>query len=231
MNKLDELFERKLADHSIVPSPGTWENVESRLSKKNKTVIRMRWAAVLMFGSLLFSLLWTGNREISLPVANKTQLTQPKTEADPGLTALDAKVKKDSHPVDKEMMKKVRQLNMRVQPTSSTILASSVREEITEDPIHAAEVQNFNSLEMIKPSETPRPIVLSFTLDPVVYSQAENTEEKGTMTEEKKDKSFRRMMKVASKMKNSESPMGEIRNMKEELFALDFKNKATNKKH
>ena len=229
MSKLDELFERKLADHTIAPSSGAWKNVESRLSKNNKTVIWMRWAAAFLFGSLLFSLLWIGNRETSLPVANETPLAQPKIKID--LVPLVTEVKKESNPVDKQKNKEIHQLNQRVQPTSAAIHASSVKEEITEEPIHVAEVQNFNSLEIIKHAETPKSMVLTFTLDPVEFSQAENTGEKVAATEEKKDKSFRRMMKAANKMKNSESPLGEIRNMKEELFALDFKSKTTNKKH
>ncbi|MEJ0057568.1 MAG: hypothetical protein WDN75_19145 [Bacteroidota bacterium] len=84
MNKLDELFKEKLASHSITPSTGAWDKVEAGLSKKNKGIGWLRWAAVFLLGMLMAGLFLINNNEAPLTISEKEEAPvlkdQNKTE-------------------------------------------------------------------------------------------------------------------------------------------------------
>ena len=74
MNQLDELFSEKLSNHVLTPPTGAWSKIETKLSKKNKGVVWLRWAAVLILGLMAATILWTQNET---PVS---QVAEKKTE-------------------------------------------------------------------------------------------------------------------------------------------------------
>ena len=80
MNKLDELFKEKLSDYSVAPSAGAWQKIEPHLSKKNETMVWVRWAAVLLLGGLLLSALWIQRKDSASPLAKQKQPVPQKAE-------------------------------------------------------------------------------------------------------------------------------------------------------
>jgi hypothetical protein len=72
-------------------------------------------------------------------------------------------------------------------------------------------------------SSTQKPIKLEFTLDDFA------SEEKVVATTEVKNTGLKRVLELAKEVKNGEGPVSNLREMKNELFALNFiKNKTKN---
>lgn len=72
-------------------------------------------------------------------------------------------------------------------------------------------------------------IVLTYVLAPLEENQPD--EALVTAKADGKENSLKRVLDIARNVKNSESPIGELRDMKEELFAFDLKKKSATKKH
>jgi hypothetical protein len=52
MNRIDELFKTKLANHQVAPSADAWQRVEAGLVKKNSAWVWRLAAAFVLFGLL-----------------------------------------------------------------------------------------------------------------------------------------------------------------------------------
>lgn len=227
MNKLDEFFKEKLTNHSIAPSAGAWQKVESGLSKKNNGVIWLRWAAVVLLGALLLGTLWMQREDLPAPMA-KDKLPPAEVEKEnqqPLQPAIAEKLPETKNVVREKKAKSTR--------TSQPI----VQEEIQQADLKKEEAQVKEKLSVQLPEtdlaakQTSQGIVLTYTLDAITPSgEKSETEPAIVAATEKKGKSLKRMMDFAKNIKHSESPLGELRIKKGELFALDLKKKPTSKK-
>lgn len=226
MSNLDKLFEKKLADHSITPSGSAWESLEAKLSKKNKPLIWMRWAAILLLGVLGLGTLWLKNQDTS-PVLVKESIPSPAVEKD--LKPEQVTVAQHKPVSRSKKNAKIQLTPKTVQPVITPASEENEIEKEMNEPIVVAEVIHTPVTE-IKIEETVRPMVIVYTLAPVSVPDTEHVAEE-LIVADKKDNSLKKMMKMASEVKNSESPLGGFRDMKEELFAFDLKKKTTTKKH
>lgn len=227
MNNLDQLFEKKLADHTLPPSVSVWEGIEARLSKKNKPLIWIRWAAVFLLGGLILSVIWMRNHEPQ-PALAIENVQAPVVAQE---------LKEEPNPVEQNKVTgKTEKKNRRTykhQQVLQTMAANPISDETKNDivePIAIAANQNAQPVEIAKPAETTRSIVLVYILDPVSVPDTEHATEE-MIVADKKDNSLKKVMKLVGEVKNSESPLGGIREMKEDLFAFDLRKKTTNKKH
>ena len=223
MNKLEELFKEKLSDYAIATPNRTWEKVEAGLSKKNKTIIWLRWAAVFLLGGLLLGSLWLQRQDNSRTLAKENQ---------PAVRKEEGPIQKSVPPMfieQKSIAKNVRKRKEnKINPAPPLLqsVATSEKAPRTEAPSPAP----------TPPGEIPAPeitklsspishgIVLTYTLGPVELLIAD-------AADGKRDKSLKRMVDFAMNVKNSDSPIGGIRVMKEDLFALELKKKTTSKNH
>ena len=233
MSTLDELFKEKLADHTTPPSADVWQKVEGNLSKKNNTIVWLRWAAVFLLGGLLLGTLWLQQEKIAAPLSQTVKPVQKQIVPE-------IKIRNQSSIANAEEAKKSlfskRKINRSANPkTIPQGLPLNIEvTEVVEDKSIAQNVSLHETL--VHHEKKSQSIVLTYTLDPV-ETPAEIlapvvTADLPTVTaaEHKKEKSLRRMMKLASDVKNSDSPLSGLRGMKDELFALDLKKKPTGKK-
>jgi hypothetical protein len=216
MSKLDELFQEKLNNHSVTPPAGAWQKIEAGLTKRNKPVLWLRWAAVFLLGGLLLSVLWLRREEAPVTITEKKSLIQPKQE-----TPSKVYVAKQEPEVRNSPMKK-KNSHPQTQP------AVTNEDKITTEVAGIdQEESNFTEALPTLTTAEPAPIVLVYTLDPVETAVAPVV----AASSEKKDSSLKRVLEFASTVKNGDSPLDNLRNAKEELFALDFKKKNNSKKH
>jgi hypothetical protein len=220
MSEIEELFEKKLSGHSLEPGAAAWERIEAGLSKKNEKIIWIQWAAAFFLCGLLFTTMWLRSTQENLPIAKTV----------PGITPQKNEVVKENRPALAAETKKSRKSNSVKKnipaqlPAIKQIEEEVVPEEKTNDLIEVAVVNKPVVIEKNIAPEAAKPIVLVYTLETIEHS--EHTAD--PMVADKKE-GIKKVMQFARDVKNGDSPLG-IRDMKDELFALDFK-KSTKKQH
>ena len=230
MNKLDELFKEKLSDYTVAPSAGAWLKVEASLSKKNKAVVWLRWAAMFLLGGLLLGTLWFQRQDDSLPLAKEKPPVQQKDEVESQKSTAPAMAEQKTETKNVVGKKKVNTLPQ-LPPQQESLAKEEVAQIIEEQPPMPGQSVETQVIEVTKATlPASKGIVLTYTLGPVELLTEAAAAQEIEVAAGKKDKSLKRMVEFARIVKNSD-PMGEIRVMKEDLFALDLKKKTTSKNH
>ncbi len=220
MNQLEELFNERLANHSIPPPAGTWDRVAANLSKKNKTIAWVRWAAVLLIGTLTVIIVAT-RETAQVKVLSDTRKTpameQPAKQKEP-VAVIASHEKKAERKVAKKS-------NVQVQKESVAAVADQAPEQISE--IAQTEVADVTSEQSVaEPTQeskvASRSMVITYTLDPVVAV----TPETPVAATDQKTSSLGKMVKFARDVKNGDSPIG-LKVVKEDLFAHSKKKSPT----
>jgi hypothetical protein len=221
-NKVDKLFKDKLEEHSLQPSAQAWEKVEAHLGKKNKMVIWLRVAAVLMlFGVLTFvGLNWNDEeprKELVKESGVRSQesgVKEQKVEEKPSVI--------EQHTTPKRVIRKKKKV----------IDEAPVVEKGIEQQIAVIEPQkiehptpNIEPITINQQPTTKKGITLTYSL-PTIKKQ----EEPVLAQEEPKKTGLERVLEIAREVKNGDSPLAELREAKDDIFALDFR-KDKNKKH
>lgn len=220
MNKLDSVFKEKLADHTVAPTAAAWGRIETGLLKKNNPVRWMRWAAILVPGTIL-GFLWLSKPEPSVQQVTKAPTSEaPTTVASTNSPNIQQAIEV-SQPIAK-MKKRIRQkesTRLAQQPVAEPqALTASFPESITsgdgmiiEPTLAEAPVDVVNQ---------SKPLVLVFTLEPIASLPSPQFEEKKT--------SLMRVVDFAKIVKHSD-PLGDLRIMKDEFLAIDLRKKSTKK--
>ncbi len=220
-NKIDKLFSRKLADHSMSPSAGAWSRIESGLSKKNKFVIVWRAAAVFVLLGLLTGSWFYWQSEQNEQAGLATNKVVPNEKTPELMEAPEVTLQKE------ESVQQVASNSYQEQKQTT----QQGKKKITQQPpapiinepeptlaIVEAELIKTETAEVTQAvAKTEKPIVIEFTLDPVPSTKtaiAEATEEKPAL---------KKIWDKALDIKNGDAELGGLRMAKNELFALDFK--------
>lgn len=229
MSKLDELFQEKLTNHSVTPSSEAWGKIENRLSKKNKSFVWFRWAAVFLLGGLLLAIPIFRQPESPVTIAETTLSSQPKKEKETGTqTSPPTAMAQEQQAIrkgtgKKQVFDRVNQVEARkpkiLSEAADAKQTASIKETVT-IPLKT----------LTEPAAVPVPIVLVYTLESVEKTIPAN-QESTEVASDKRDSSLKKVLNFANNVKNSDSPLENIRTAKEELFALDFKKKTNSKKH
>ena len=231
-NRMDQLFKKKLSDHTLTPSPEAWSKIEAELSKKNKFVIFWRAAAAfilcgLLVGSWVYFQSKDENQtkglaiEDKIEVADKTAIVKPdkKTTSNENL----AETESTSHSTTvKKREVEVQKKNLIVNTPQLAIIESKPTADI--DP----KEKETEILEVIEPKTTvaavkvEKPIVIEFTLDAIPSNQTTVAK-----VDEVEKTQLKKIWDKALDIKNGETELGGLRMAKNELFALDFRKDKT----
>lgn len=216
MNRIDELFKNKLANHPVAPSADAWQKVEAGLTKKNNAWVWRLAAALVLFG--LVSGAW--------------YMWSKNTEAQPELVQQPVPAPQKEIPVavqpEEEKQNLVAETKTELQPKQkkkSTITQSETEKEETEKVIPEPKVviQPEVLITENKTESTParKPIVIEFTLDAMPVNMTEPAIAVASADDDKSG--LQKILEKARDIKNGESELGSLRDAKNELFALDFK--------
>lgn len=218
-NRMDQLFKNKLGDHRLPPSQEAWAKIESGLTKKNKTVILWRSAAVFVLCGFLASawFYWQSTQD------HTQELT---TKQDDGIKNAPEVQKPLVDPVEKKEYKnQVAIIKKSERLKREKITSKKDMEEITEaTPILKEAEKELAILETVitEPVSKPdKPVVIEFTLDPVP-----STTLIAKAIEAEKSNGFKKILDKAIDLKNGEG-LGGLRDAKNELLAFDFKKDKT----
>jgi hypothetical protein len=217
-NKVDSIFKTKLEEHSLPPSGKAWEKLEANLSKKNKAIIWFKLAAaVALIGIFILALLqWMdkGDTQPTLVIENskpKTpEVTQPetvKTQKAPSNRVETNKSVASTTPSKKKKQKEEEKLSAKAE---EPVLISEKKEEI---------ITGNETLQKVEKVASEKSITLVFTL-PTIKSKT-NIEEGVAVAEEKKT-ALQKVVETANDIRTGDV-LGDLREVKNELFALEFK--------
>jgi hypothetical protein len=215
-SKVDNFFKTKLEEHSLPPSVRSWEKIEANLSKKNKTILWFRLAAaVALMGIFMFAILqWMDKGDVppTLVLDNK-KIESPKVEQK------ESSKRKETVPNQKPQhksiatttLKKVKQKEKEnFQVEKEELLITKKEEPITETQITEA-TENVAS---------QKPITLTFTL-PTIKPKNISQEEQMAVAEEKRT-ALQKVVETANDIRTGDA-LGDFREAKNELFALEFR--------
>lgn len=214
MKDIDRIFSETLAHHTTPPSAGMWERVEAGLTEHRGSTAWMRWAAVFV-PVLLAAGIWLATKpEPTQPVAQQavTPVLQPVEMAPVVAPATQAVAKAPSRkrPAPSVVMTPA----PIAEPVPTHVEETVAFEEITLEPVALEE----EVAEVVITPQATKPLVLVYTLDAVATPQTEDAERN----------TLNRVVDFARTVKHSD-PIGDIRGLKDELFALDLRKKQPKK--
>jgi hypothetical protein len=223
-NRTDQLFKDKLGDHRLPPSAEAWSKVEAGLSKKNNIVILWRAAAVfVLFGLLTGALLYWQSGQQGQP---QQLVTKPSGTGNSGLDEpLIAQQEKEENKTQVAGVEKTKDIkNVKSKITKET--QQRIVEPIPTENLLIEETElvvDTKNLPFEPQEKLEKPIVIEFTLDPIpartLVAQVEGDHEKNN--------GFEKILDKARDIKNGDSELGSLRDVKNELFAFDFRKDKT----
>jgi hypothetical protein len=233
----EKLFREKLENHSK-PAPAlAWNRIEQNLDKKNKSFFWLKIAASFLLVATASLLLWQPKEKETVvlqsaqqikpkeetPVkvekpaeVNASEITKPKTQEPPAeqvKRSLALPRKKQTIPVAQEQIK------------SPAIAAVEVETE----PVVVEEVTEALTI----PTETTvaettsagnSGVTLIYTAEEVNDKYLDKKSLAEATSEGKKSSTLRKLLDKAYDLKNNQDPFGDLRQKKNEILALNFKN-------
>lgn len=217
MNKLDGLFKRKLEDLALEPRSEAWIKLEVNLSKKNKGLVWFRSAAaLLLMGLLITCIIWLQNHEETQQVAEQLKGVNPSSKSSENKLKEDS-ISQSTLSEPNKITEAKRKSNSTKPKTINVTTVPSTIKEVVPEPLMMETLPIETTAEA---SIKEKPIVIEYTLESIL-PQKKETPIVAEIDERKNG--FQKALEFAREAKNSDSPLGEIRQAKDDLFALNFK--------
>jgi hypothetical protein len=221
-NKVDRLFKEKLEGDSMQPSAQAWEKVEAHLGKKNKMVFWTRVAAaVTLLGLLTFAgVNWNGGDKkeiVKQESGGRSRESGGRSQAEGVKEQHQVDGKKEEHKqiTKQEQQRKVVTPVIEQPREQEQQLAIVPEAEVIKEP--QVETQPDAAIHNSQ-STTEKGITLTYSL-PAVKKQDAPAE---PQVAEQKKSGFERVIEIAKEVKNGDA-LGELRQAKDDIFALDFR--------
>lgn len=243
-NRVDRLFENKLREYTVEPSNRAWAQIAETLPKKNNWIVWFRAAAGIAIAGLAV-LLWyytnSSNVEDSR-MAQDLKPTEAKKEIMPNLETnkeqQEAKVSREKEPIllahqEEKQTKKIKESDQKAAKVNNSLV--NLEEEQSEKPVEVAlDVPIGNNLETILISENSaiengtttknKSIVIVYELKSM---KAQENPYELDLTPQKKT-GLKKVLEIANEVRTGESPLGGLRQAKEEIFAFNFRKEDKN---
>lgn len=230
----DHLFHNKLENFQLRPSADAWNRIEAGLDKKSNKALWLKIAAGLLLLSIASVLIWKIQPETNVLVDKTPQVTEPASEKaqpiQPEETAVAAvdqdknikqekTEKKDNRivPAYKNRSTSLDQQLAVVEPTPEETSTEVIQPE-TETLI--AEVETIT----IEATETQNSTAVYIVMTATEVNQKyllPQPEDEAT-SEGKKSSRMQKLMGVAMNIADGDGPLADLRQKKDELFALNF---------
>ncbi len=221
-NRIDQLFKNRLSEHVLPPSDEAWTKVQNSLSKKNNVVIYWRAAAVFVLFGLLVSAWYLFTRPVEISTQQITKIENTEIQDKPAQTKED---ERESAGAKKETSDtKTRK------PSAKSIKTNIIdqKEELTEQTEPSAQIDAAEIGQAMTVAEVAveKPIVLEFTLPTIEDNTPADVALAGAETE--KSTGIKKFLETARDVKNGDAEFANsLRDIKNELFALEFKKDKT----
>jgi len=236
----DQLFNEKLANHSRPAPAQAWDRIESTLDKKNNSILWLKIAAsflVLCVASVVF---WTTSGDVSHgTISDNTSHTVVSPEdhlhAMIQEKPLPVKTKDTLTTTPSTQVKVIQKTPSTFSPKKEKSVTPAETQPVSVEETLTSEVP-LSNIEIDQPkvvsenrvtsttSENIKPITLVFSAaETTAYLEKKNITNTEATSSEKKSSTFKRLLKKATDLKTNQDPFGDLRQMKNEILALDFK--------
>ena len=245
----DKLFREKLEGYQKPAPASAWEKIAAAQSKKNDKWLWLKIAASIAFVAAAGYMVLPENKTSNLSQETSTEpseekTTEPATQAVEKSNEVVAETTKPSEPSNNAstQVEKKKKAIETIAPSTEEVQRVARAEEKTEETELLTEPAQVNEdialIEtVVQPplEETPiktevEPINVTSKSITLVYT-AEDVEEyldKKSLAEatsdNKKSSTFKKLLKKAEDLTNNQDPFGELRQKKNEILALNFKN-------
>jgi hypothetical protein len=246
----DKLFRDKLESFSRPAPASAWDKIEAGLDKKNNTRgIVWKVAASLLLLAVAGYILWSVLHNTTAPSQQlvntdkqqpKQSIPQKNTERTPAAEsaqktdtaiytepATQSVRKTETKAIDKN--KKEPQQAIESQPFDDATTQPQLVAETTMPPaeeVPAIAIEETPAVAVTQHERvvaTQQSITLVFSADETDNYLNKNLSSEAT-DEEQKPSTFKKLLKKAQDLKNNQDPVGELRQKKNEILALNFKN-------
>jgi hypothetical protein len=230
----DKFFSEKLKGYQKPPPTGAWNRIEASLEKK--TTHEFSWWKIAASFLLLIAFgyaIWVNTTDTDKPsLAQKSNQKNPSSEkadsaiansssepAAKNIVSNDAPSKIADTPPVKVTRKKIKEkkavpvIELAQAPVEEKESAASVYEESFETDVKPA----------VETKEKASRITLTITVDEANKYLNRNALAQAT-SEERKSSTFKKLLKKANDLKSNQDPFGDLREKKNEILALNFKN-------
>lgn len=226
----DKLFRDKLENFQKPVPAEAWNRIEASLDKTTNKGLWMKIAAGLVLLAVAAFLLWPSGDGSNADLLTNTTApkSEPKTKSNEAST-----ITPNSTPPAKNTLEK-----------SKKSSDKKIKEVKKEEPILVANTSVSQAVENIAiavPTETPQPNVAEVAITESAQASISNTivytaEEVNAKflkkelpveatSDEKKSSSLQKLIGVAYNIKNTETGLGDLRQKKDEILALNFRDK------
>lgn len=231
----DHLFHNKLENFQLKPSADAWNRIEAGLDKKSNKALWLKIAAGLLLLSIASVLIWKIQpAETDVLVKTTPQVTEPNPEKlqpiqpqETAVAAVDQNKKAVQEkttprnnrniPADKKQTSSFDQQFALVESTPEKISVETIEPE-TETLI--AEVET--SVNQATETQTNTGVYIVLTANEVNQKYLLPQPEDEATSEAKKSSRMQKLMGVAMNLADGDGPLGDLRQKKDELFALNF---------
>jgi hypothetical protein len=243
----DKLFREKLESLHRAAPVSAWEKIDAGLAKKNHKGIWLKAAAaVLVFATATF-ILWPENgsetpytqtaenkkikKEPIKPTAEETKpaVQLPAESVQPVIAADNNKSSVNSEPKTKTRIKKEKApaliYEQQQNDAQVAVLVPEVATDI-ENPETVSEEITTNTETLVAENSTTEEdaVTLVYTAEEVNEKYLDKDALAKATSSQKKSSTFRKLLDKAYDLKNNQDPLGGLRQKKNEILALNFKN-------
>ncbi len=219
----DKLFQHKLNDFQQQAPHAAWERIEAGLDKSNSKPRWIKIAASLVVLAVATFLLWPNESSYSKLSLTGTNDPVKKTDAIKKNTikltvptiGTEKRTEKETKPHDKVYKKNKLSLTANVKEIAIENINAPIEQPEIEAPAVVA-VTDIHSAE-ISPSKT-----IIYTAGEVNAKFLRKKLPGEATTEEKKSSGIQKLMGYAYTLKNNNNGMGDLRQKKDEILALNF---------
>ncbi len=218
---LDNLFKKRLSDHSLEPGPEAWSRISSSLTKKNNKIIWYRAAAGILLASLLLWFFTSRDNSNTENIADRKSTIEKNSEPVQPIQKMeeesDKNNKDENEATPVPTVESSKPLLAQKKKSQQRNVAKDVTKSAMDDEQAGDPLENIASIETEKES---KPIVIVYELSEINKKPA--SEFVLEPLPEKRNK-LRKVLEVANDVRTGESPLNGLRQAKEEIFAFNFK--------
>jgi hypothetical protein len=238
----DRLFKEKLEGFRKPAPANAWARVESQLDKKKNKAIWLRIAAAIVFIMAATAALYVFEKTNPDSRISKTLPARPESELPtesklPGKSNIDIK-----HQISVNLQKESNGKKLRVAHKKRMLSADQVKDTVNAIEKTTALDLAIGDISLPVPENAVESIHVTAQTTPVnevaqadaglkiIYTSQEVDEKyldkkalAQATSEEKKPSTLRKLLEKAYSLKHNQDPLGELRQKKNEILALDFK--------
>jgi len=229
----DHLFHNKLENFQLRPSADAWSRIEAGLDKKSNKALWLKIAAGLLLFSIASVLIWkmqpnetdvlvNTTPRVTEPTPETAQPTQPEETA----VAVVDENKKTEQEKEEKQNNRIAPAQRKQTPSFDQQLAvvESTEETSTEviQPVTETLVAQVETTQVTE-TQNNTGVYIVLTADEVNQKYLLPKPENEATPEGKKSSRIQMLMGVAMNLADGDGPFGDLRQKKDELFALNFK--------